>query len=601
MASLDSSRSLLISIHPNFDKSKTVESLTFHVTVSCPDLDTNESLCVLPASMPNGTTQSYPASSIHAFDDQGHLAIDERDDGRLRHYIVKRKTTGSVLLNFVAVPVVVNSKTPIGGRYELRRDQGGAQFMGMSVIPIPGDGDFNTRDKYDIKFSWDLSAAPVGTRGVSSYGEGNVTRRCLVTDIWRMVFVTGPVKSYPPCDVVSEEKEGFGFYWFGTLPSSMEALPPLCSKLFRKLADFFRDEVSKENPYCVFVRSVTPARGFGGTGGIRSFVLEYDSYIATIHQDEIFYLLAHEMVHNWPLMQSSSGNDMDLIAWYNEGIGIIRTVPILYTYSVDKNPGVADYYASVLPYRVGLVSRDEFLKRINAKLAEYYTNPLRLTSNRDVQDKAWTSPDLQTLSYTRGMVYLLQLDAAVRDASYNRQSVDEVVLLLLERLRNEERHGIPEWKELIMSVVGVKALLDFDAMNAGQLIHFPPDTFGPEYKLKRIRQRELDFGFDASSFFKRTVVGIREGSEAAKAGVQEGDEIIWNTYVWQCQTDYSRNMILEVRQGEKTKRIEYWPRSERFVESWQLSRRQTSLGDSEYALLGWEWIEMLDASDEELT
>lgn len=45
--------------------------------------------------------------------------------------------------------------------------------MGMSVIPIPGDGDFNTRDKYDIKFSWDLSAAPVGTRGVSSYGEGN--------------------------------------------------------------------------------------------------------------------------------------------------------------------------------------------------------------------------------------------------------------------------------------------------------------------------------------------------------------------------------------------------------------------------------------------
>jgi hypothetical protein len=104
----------------------------------------------------------------------------------------------------------------------------------------------------------------------------------------------------------------------------MEALPPLCSRLFGKLAGFFRDEVSKENPYRVFVRSVTPARGFGGTGGIRSFVLEYDSYIVTIHQNEIFYLLAHEMVHNWPLMLSSPGKYMDLIAWYNEGIESAR-------------------------------------------------------------------------------------------------------------------------------------------------------------------------------------------------------------------------------------------------------------------------------------
>ena len=254
----------------------------------------------------------------------------------MRHYITKRKTTGSVILVFVAVPVEVNSNTPIGGRYELRKDQDGAQFMGMSVIPIPGNGNSNSTEKFDVKISWDLSAAPVGTRGVSSYGEGNVARRCRATDVWRMVFATGPVKSYPPHDVELEEKEGFGFYWFGTLPSSIAELPPICSRLFEKLADFFDDEVSEENPYRIFVRSVTPARGFGGTGGIRSFVLEYDSYISTCHEDEIFYLLAHEMVHNWPLMQSSPGINMDLIAWYNEGNQSNHTILIFYTCIADR-------------------------------------------------------------------------------------------------------------------------------------------------------------------------------------------------------------------------------------------------------------------------
>ena len=194
-------------------------------------------------------------------------------------------------------------------------------------------------------------------------------------------------------------------------------------------------------------------------------------------------------------------------------------------------------------------------------------------------------------------MYLLQLDAEVRDATHNLQSVDEIVMLLLEKLRNEERHGVPEWKELIKSVLGVEALRGFGAMNDGQLIRLPSNTVGPEYRVERVRQRELDFGFDASSFFKRIVVGLKEGSRVAKAGVKEGDEIVWNTYVWQCQTDYDRSMVLDVRRGEEVTRIEYWPRSDHFVESWQLSTKRTSSADQEYALLGWEWIDMFDSSE----
>ena len=189
------------------------------------------------------------------------------------------------------------------------------------------------------------------------------------------------------------------------------------------------------------------------------------------------------------------------------------------------------------------------------------------------------------------MVYLLKLDAEIRAMSHGKTSVDNIILSLLEKLRNEQKHGIPEWKDLIASILGEKALHDFDAMNNGQLIRLPPSTYDFGYRLECTQQRELDFGFDASSFFKKVVVGLREHTEAARAGLKEGDDIVWHTYVWQCQTDYARNMVLFVKKDEITKRIEYWPRGDQLVESWQLCVSEQRRLDPDYVLLGWEWIE----------
>jgi predicted metalloprotease with PDZ domain len=256
----------------------------------------------------------------------------------------------------------------------------------------------------------------------------------------------------------------------------------------------------------------------------------------------------------------------------------------------------------VLPYRFHLVSETKYLKRINDKLTEYYTNPLRLTRSRDAQDNAWTSPNLQTLMYTRGMLYLLQLDAQIRYASNQRQSIDSIVLELLLKRRNNQQHGILAWKALLWSVLGKKALEEFDAMNRGELIRLPAYTFRPEYILTRVKRRELDFGFDVSSFFKRLVVGLKESSEAARAGIQEGDAIIWNTYVWQCQGDYERCMVMDTRrdEGGELKRLEFWPRAELLVESWIVSRVCDSVeeGGAEKEIPDdWEWISLRHVPD----
>jgi hypothetical protein len=306
-----------ISIRPTFDPNGFTIALAFTLTLSRSSVAAHGPLCVLYTTMPNGTTQCYTASQLCTSDDRGPLCIETRDEGRTRFYLAERATQGKVIIRFTATPVDVGPQTPIGGRYELRQDQGGLQFLGMSTIPIPWDGGVDTDVMYMTEVQWDLEGAPYETRGIDSFGEGLVQRVGPLFEVWRTVFKVGPVKSWPPWK--AGQKEAFGFYWFGSLPERIGALPEICEKVVKKLAAFFRDDLSEENPYRIFVRNVTPAKGFGGTGGIRSFVLDYDDDIGIIKHDEIFYLLFHEMVHGWPYMQREEGKDLDLTAWYNEG------------------------------------------------------------------------------------------------------------------------------------------------------------------------------------------------------------------------------------------------------------------------------------------
>ena len=105
------------------------------------------------------------------------------------------------------------------------------------------------------------------------------------------------------------------------------------------MSTFFADPPSAANPYRIFVRCADPAHGFGGTAFRRSYCLEYDStsFEASpsnsprarassarqpIPQAELYQLLAHEMVHNWPMIGKRTDSDQSSkeFDWYNEGL-----------------------------------------------------------------------------------------------------------------------------------------------------------------------------------------------------------------------------------------------------------------------------------------
>lgn len=76
------------------------------------------------------------------------------------------------------------------------------------------------------------------------------------------------------------------------------------------MSKFFHDTPSASEPYRIFVRREGPERGFGGSAFARSYVLCYDSItISDIRGWEIFSLLAHEIVENWPLLEGNTSDE----------------------------------------------------------------------------------------------------------------------------------------------------------------------------------------------------------------------------------------------------------------------------------------------------
>ena len=311
-------------ITPEFDGGGSASAFSILMIIESPMCIVNDPLFTLFIKLANVPTQRYDGGAIAASDSSGILplyTIDGGSDGNSRHWHVKRATNGNVNVRYRAMPRIVDDATPIGPRVDLRRDQGGLQGFGITFIPVRPGGKL-PKQFYNNIVEWDLSRSPPGTRAVSTLGEApsSVQKIGPADVLSRLVYAAGPLKSYPTATEPIQPAEYFGYYWFGDAPLSITKLGEVNQTLFREMSVFFKEPPSASNPYRIFVRLATPARGFGGTAGLRCFVLEYDASITTIYDEDIFYLLSHEMVHNWPSLEESSDNqNSEPIEWYEEG------------------------------------------------------------------------------------------------------------------------------------------------------------------------------------------------------------------------------------------------------------------------------------------
>src|SRR5271163_969384 len=150
--------------------------------------------------------------------------------------------------------------------------------------------------------------------------------------------------------------------------------------------------------------------------------------------------------------------DMDG-AWYSEGLAV--------------------YYARLLALRAGQITPAEFLDDLNSTAGRYYTDVMIHTPNREIAADFWADTRIRVLPYDRGSMYFAVLNGELRAASGGKQSLDDLVLALLDRRRHNLTADQAAWVELLQSHLGEKGTEEFEAMLSGALQLPQPDGFGP--------------------------------------------------------------------------------------------------------------------------
>jgi hypothetical protein len=540
---MEPQHTILLSIKPKINNGKDVSSLDIALSINAPNLNPESILLTLQTSHDNTPSTHYGPDDILAFDSKGSLALSTSTTVMKdrQTWNVARATSGTITVLFNATPRYVDIDTPSGGRVDLRADSGGVQGAGMSFIPLPlwaEDNELLCRTGVE----WDLSHCPQGTRAIWTFGEGPalIEKEYNCTyHIWSAQFMVGPILSYP------ETPGDFGMYWFGkSTPAEIVDLGPLNARIFGYMADFFEPDTLGREPYRIFVRHVP--HGFGGTGLSRSYVLEYDDTISSYPTAYIIFLLSHEMVHNWLIIDfEDDGLENN---WYVEGI--------------------ANYYGVMIPWRHGILDAEDCVAYVNETLVSYYTSPYRSLPEGELLD--WGNVLKIQLPYARGFAFLLKMDALIRKSSAGAASLDDVALDLLHKRNNGEIVQQKEWIASVKQFLGeTKAKQMLSAMLNGELVILPPDTL-EGYRGLCVGKEPFDLGFSVPSFFsKRVVEDVVKGSRADEAGVKDGDRIVSATRLWLIMEDFDKLMELTLKRGEENISIKYWPRGQEKVDCWQ--------------------------------
>lgn len=272
--------------------------------------------------------------------------------------------------------------------------------------------------------------------------------------------------------------------------------------------------------------------GSGFTNAFMLFLSHDDTFDAARVR-----LLAHEMFHHWnPLSMGPLGHADQVVQWFSEGFTV--------------------YYEGVIPLRAGLISYADYLEFLNRRLRDYQTSPLRKVTNAEWQKISHSSGPGYELSYTRGAAIALWADAAIRERSMGKFSLDNVMLDLVNEAQGP---NVPELNEDRVFRAFARylepeqvAIIRAMALDGAQVIL--PERLGRCARLHQVTQAVVDPGFDEQSLTTRHIAGVDPNGPAYRAGIRDGQEV-FRVSIY--HDDPSKDVLLGVVVDGKKEMIHY--------------------------------------------
>ena len=163
-------------------------------------------------------------------------------------------------------------------------------------------------------------------------------------------------------------------------------------------------------------------------------------------------LASHEFFHTWNIRRVRPKSLVDY-DYENE----------VYTPSLWVAEGVTSYYEDLLLVRCGLMSKDEFLGMLSAKVTQVQSKPGRkVQSLRDSSHDAWikfyrpedNSADTTVSYYSKGSIAAFLLDAEIRSRTKGEKSLDDVLRTLYQKHANPVGYLPSDFRNICNEVAG---------------------------------------------------------------------------------------------------------------------------------------------------
>ena len=470
-----------------------------------------------PAGAPLFSLNAFPELAVS--DAAGPVTIEPASGGG-RRWTSTRGVNGDLVIRY-RVPVQNTQNNggipPLGPRI----DGNAFSAAGLTFLAIP-----ETNTPYRIRIDWDLSAMGPEATAVSSFGDGEAELPPGPVSRLRLAaFMAGRLYREPA--VVA--RTGFSAVWSGD--PGFDLRPPMqwTSRLHAWMTTFF--QTKDDPPYRVFLR-FNPANAGGGVAYPNSFVVTYG---AGVTAETMKHILPHEMTHTW------TANNLG--KWYDEGNAV--------------------YYQALLPWRAEMITTDAYLDDINKTAARYFTNAELDAPEDKVIPNFWSDIWLNMLSYDRGALYFAVLNGKIRRASGGKRSVDDLVREMVHKARAGDTITESTWLTLLRRELGDDGVTVHRSMMQGGIMRPEPDDYGPCFQrvMKKIRRFELGFTPKSLPDGRKQVEKLVDGSEAAKAGLQNGDVVTYQTITTEgLRRDPEGTLTVQVNRNGSTFALTYLPR-----------------------------------------
>ena len=508
------------------------EGLDVEITLHHHSFSAGDTALSMPLAVTNVETVAATLGDIQATDERGSFTLlaSEHEDSRV--WTPSRDTQGSISFSYTALlpenPGSMGVAPPIELRAEGRSISGGTGvFFVQPQI-----------DAAEYQFVWHLDHLSRDAAGLSSLGWGNTD---FVSFESPAAFSSTYVMGGEVATYVADNAD-FIAAWQGEPPFSGLELMQWGEALYAEYNDFF--EVADSETYVVFMRSNDVNPG-GGMARGNSFIMTYDQNTEPLALQST---LSHEMFHTFlGGLEEPAGLES---SWFSEGMAV--------------------YYQNIIPLRAGMMDVDYFLRGINRTAVRYYTNNKIDTPNHMVAEKFWLDTRVRVLPYDRGSLYFASLNHYLKQASDGDVSLDDMQVYLRQREQQGDMLTLDLWRAALLEFAGQEELERFEAVMDGAVIELADDAYGPcfERYVEKFRRYELGFAPEVLTEQPRRVRGLIAGSNAAEAGIEDGDIITRPVPQDAIQGNQAAMLTLTLQRDGETFDITYLPRGEE-ADAWQ--------------------------------